>query len=128
MQSVRDLIASMRRMTVVRAPGTYATPMIKISNRMLVTAGFGIGTPIEVRYDRNIITVKVIDHEYQLQSPPSPFSLPTASVTSGKTGAGEVAEHARRAEPCAIDTSQVVPSPICPLRWILSGHYYNGDS
>src|SRR3989344_6909094 len=103
MQSVRDLIASMRRMTVVRAPGTYATPMIKISNRMLVAAGFGIGTPIEVRYDRNIITVKVIDYEYQLQSSRSPFPVPTAS---SEASAGKVVGHARRAEPCAIDTSQ----------------------
>lgn len=47
-----------RRMVVVRAPSTNNKPMIRISNNLLVHVGFTIGTPIEVIYERGIITIK----------------------------------------------------------------------
>ena len=47
-----------RRMTVVRAPGTYDKPMIRITNKLLVSAGFKMGTAVKVTYQRGIITIK----------------------------------------------------------------------
>ncbi|OGI15745.1 MAG: hypothetical protein A2878_02980 [Candidatus Moranbacteria bacterium RIFCSPHIGHO2_01_FULL_54_31] len=66
-----------RRMTVVRAPSTNGKPMIRLINNLLTKAGFEIGTPIEVTYQRGIITIKKLDehHEYNLQKP-RPFTLP----------------------------------------------------
>lgn len=47
-----------RRMVVVRAPGTDNKAMIRISNNMLASVGFTIGTPIEITYERGVITIK----------------------------------------------------------------------
>lgn len=47
-----------RRMVVVRAPGTNDKPMIRISNNILASAGFAIGTSVEITYERGIITIK----------------------------------------------------------------------
>ena len=50
-----------RKMSVVRAPGTYNTPMIRIINNILGTEGFIIGTPIEVSYLPERITIKKVN-------------------------------------------------------------------
>ena len=54
---------TVRRMTVVRAPSTNGKPMIRIVNNLLAKAGFEIGTPVEVTYQRGIITIKKTHHE-----------------------------------------------------------------
>src|SRR3989344_1459996 len=97
---------TLRKMTVVRAPSTTNCPMVRIANRTLQLHGFVIGAALEVAYEQNIITLRILDHENTIQRPRSPVAIPAASVTSGETGAGKVVGHARRAEPCAIDTSQ----------------------
>jgi len=119
---------TVRRMAVVRAPSTNGKPMIRIVNNLLAKAGFEIGTPIEVVYQQNIITLRILENANTIQKSPSPVAISAASVTPGESGAGEVARHERRTKSCALDTSKTVPSPIRPFRWILSGHYYNGDS
>ncbi len=48
-----------RRMTVVRAPSTNGKPMIRLINNQLTKAGFEIGTPITVIYQRGIITIRI---------------------------------------------------------------------
>lgn len=123
MQSVKQIIEHMRRMTVVRAPGTDALPMIKIANRMLSAAGFGIGTAVGITYGRGIITIKTLDHEHQLQEPRSPVSL---SAASREADAGESDGHARRGEPSPTDVTKAVPIPVQPLGYVFSGHYYHG--
>lgn len=51
-----------RKMTVVRTPGSYDCPMVRISNRLLTTAaGFHVGTPIEVSYQQGAITISKIN-------------------------------------------------------------------
>lgn len=50
-----------RKMTVVRSPGSYDCPMVRISNRLLTTAaGFHVGTPVEVSYQQGAITITKI--------------------------------------------------------------------
>ena len=46
-----------RKMTVVRAPGSHSLPMVRISNSLLTTSGFEVGTPIEVSYQPGAITI-----------------------------------------------------------------------
>jgi hypothetical protein len=53
-------MTEVRRMVIVRAPGTNNKPMIRISNNILAHAGFTIGTRIEITYERDIITIKKI--------------------------------------------------------------------
>ena len=55
---------TVRRMVVVRSPGTDRRPEIRISNTWLLLAGFVVGTPIEVFYNRGVITIRTIrEHE-----------------------------------------------------------------
>lgn len=47
-----------RKMKIVRSPGSYDCPMVRISNRLLTTvAGFQVGTPIEVFYQAGAIII-----------------------------------------------------------------------
>ena len=50
-----------RKMTVVYAPGVRSykvqQPMIRITNKFLLSSGFHVGDPIEVMYQRGIITI-----------------------------------------------------------------------
>ena len=118
---------TVRRMAVVRAPSTNGKPMIRIVNNLLTKAGFEIGTPFEVTYEQNIITLKIIDHAtYKLQKPSSPVAIPAASVTSGEAGAGKVAEYARRAEPCEIAPGPTVSGTIQPMCYVLTGSWHYG--
>lgn len=117
---------TLRNMVVVRAPSTTNCPMVRIANRMLKLHGFAIGVPIEVTYQQNIITLKIIDYANTIQKPSSPVSLSNASVTSGKSGTREVTQYERRAEPCEIAPSQTVPSTIQPLRYVLTGSWHYG--
>lgn len=55
-----------RKMVVIRAPGTNDKPAIRIVNKWLVEAGFVIGTQIEVSYQPDIITIKKLNHENRL--------------------------------------------------------------
>lgn len=51
-----------RTMTVGYAPGKERLcPMIRISNKLITTAGFEIGTAIEVLYQQGAITINKID-------------------------------------------------------------------
>lgn len=48
-------------MTVSYAPGiNKQKPMIRISNKVLATAGFEVGTKIEVTYRQDIITISKV--------------------------------------------------------------------
>lgn len=48
-------------MTVAYAPGSRSQKsMIRISNKMLATAGFEVGAKIEVIYEQNIITINKV--------------------------------------------------------------------
>lgn len=49
-----------RYMRVTRAPGSLNKPMIRIINRLLVKAGFDLGTSIEVTYEQDLITIRKI--------------------------------------------------------------------
>ena len=53
-----------RRMHVVRQPGTYDRPMIRIANKALRQAGFKLGTPFAITYQRNLVTIKKLRHEH----------------------------------------------------------------
>lgn len=58
-----------RRMTVTYKPGANGylfkcpihagkqKPMIRITNRFLLSSGFRVGDPVEVVYENNIITI-----------------------------------------------------------------------
>ena len=53
-----------RRMSVVRTPGTEDRPMIRIANRFLSDAGFEIGGTVEVHYQNGVIIIKKLnEHE-----------------------------------------------------------------
>jgi hypothetical protein len=83
---------TVRRMTVVRSPGTMDTPMVKIANQLLETIGFNMGTPIEVTYRQGEIVIKTLRNQYgsnQLQQPAGPITNSTASDTADtKASAG----------------------------------------
>lgn len=63
---------TVRTMVVVRSPGTDATPMLKVANRLPQVYGFDIGAAIEVTYQPGIINVRLIDtnHADSIQTPP----------------------------------------------------------
>ncbi|HEY4498479.1 MAG TPA: hypothetical protein VJH94_00265 [Candidatus Paceibacterota bacterium] len=111
-------------MAVVRAPSTNGKPMIRIVNNLLTKAGFEIGTPIEVVYQQNIITLRILENANTIQKPPGPVAISTAS---GEAGAGEGNEYAGRTQSNPTDARKVVPSPLQPLRYVFSGHW-NHDS
>jgi len=58
-----------RRMTVTYKPGANGylfkcpihagkqKPMLRITNRFLLSSGFRVGDPVEVAYENNIITI-----------------------------------------------------------------------
>lgn len=113
---------TVRRMTVVRTPGTDDKAMIRLtSNTMLTSAGFTVGTEIEVTYERNIITIKTLNHEHHLQAPTSPLPLP---VAFGASDAGEIYGHVGRSESNPTAVTKAVPTSPQPLRYILAGSWH----
>lgn len=125
MQHIKEIIERMRRMTVVRAPGTDETPMIKIANQLLKAAGFGIGTPVEVAYGPGIITVKIINHANHLQTPQRPVAHSAASVQAdARKGVG----YSRYGKSSPTDVTKAVPVPVLPLGYVFAGSGGNGNS
>ena len=114
---------TLRNMVVVRAPSTTDCPMVRIANRILKLHGFVIGEKIEVVYEQNKITLKILDHANTIQKPSSPVALSTASSADAEECDG----HAGRGKSNPADIRQVVPNPASSLRWVLSGQWGNGD-
>jgi len=89
---------TVRRMTVVRCPGTMDRPMIKIANSTLEDMGFEMGTAIEVSYVRRgeIIIRKLKDkHEPDnLQKQPAGPVSHSGPSASGRACATESTGHA----------------------------------
>ncbi len=52
-----------RAMVVVRAPSTNDKPMIRITNELIKTVGFDVGTAIRVSYQRDIITITKLTNQ-----------------------------------------------------------------
>jgi len=52
-----------RKMTIIRAPGTEATPCIRISNQHLHKAGFALGDQVSVTYKPEVIVIKKLRNE-----------------------------------------------------------------
>jgi len=90
-----------REMTVAYAPGgktCYSersrtiepVPMLRITNRLLLNAGFKVGSKVSVEYGQDIITVrKLHNHESNnLQKPRCPKSDPV-SGTAATSDAGQ---------------------------------------
>jgi len=113
---------TLRKMVVVRAPSTTNCPMVRIANRTLQLHGFVIGAVIEVAYEQNIITLRILDHANKLQKPSSPVALSTAS---SEAGAGEGDEYAGRRKPDTADVTKAVSAQSQPMRFVLSGHWSN---
>ena len=115
---------TVRNMTVVRTPGTDSKPMVKIANQLLLTMGFAIGVPIEVTYERGLISIRRSDNNYEpnnnLQTPSSPIAV---SATPCADDAGEGDGHARRKQSDPADVAKVVPISVQPLRYVLTGHW-----
>src|SRR3989338_3113863 len=116
---------TLRKMVVVRAPSTNNCPMVRIANRMLKLHGFAIGVPIEVAYEQNVITLRIIENANKLQTPRSPVAIPAAS---SQADAGKRDGHAGRTKSDSADATKTMPSPIRPLRWVLSGHWSHGGA
>ena len=49
-----------RQMTIVRAPSTNNTPMLRIVNKTLRAMGFDIGTAVAVSYRPGVIVIKKV--------------------------------------------------------------------
>lgn len=110
-----------KRITVTRAPGTDRTPMVKLANQLLATMGFAIGAPIEVVYQRGVITLRIVNHANNLQTSSGPLSL---SAASDATDAGEGDGHPGRDASSPSDARQAVSGKIQPLRLVLSGSWH----
>src|SRR3990167_961884 len=112
---------TVRRQTVVRNPGTMDRPMIKIANSTLEDMGFEMGTPIEVSYQRDLITIRNINqHEHNNIQTPHPVTDPTSpSGVDATEGDGHAGSGARDAEgnPKALRDVPV-------YRYILRGYGY----
>ena len=54
-----NVIPLVRKMSVVRTPGTGDKPMIRIANRFLLDYGFKIGSTVEVSYQPGVIIIKL---------------------------------------------------------------------
>lgn len=109
-----------KRITVTRAPGTDRTPMVKLANQLLDTMGFAIGAPIEVVYQRGIITLRIINYANSVQTSSGPFSLP---ATSDSADAGEVDGHSGRNASGSSDAREAVQNQVQPLRYVLTGSW-----
>ena len=116
---------TVRRMVVVRTPGTTDTPCIRISNRMLeAVSKLAVGTPIEVIYRKDEITIRKVNDHYEpnnLQGKPvCPVSHP--APTFGAACAEEGAGHPRG----GTSHSGGSPEPmrdVRALRYVLRGHW-----
>ena len=84
-----------REMTVAYAPGgrtCYSdrsrtiepVPMLRITNRLLLNAGFKVGSKVSVEYGDQIITVrKLHNHEHNINiQTPSPLTNPTRATSA----------------------------------------------
>lgn len=82
-----------RRMHVVRQPGTYDRPMIRIANSALQQAGFKLGTPFAITYQSNLLTIKKLKHEHNDISktavPFAPSGPHDAPDEHGRAGTGQ---------------------------------------
>ena len=117
---------TVRRMVVVRSPGTETRPEIRISNSWLLLAGFTVGASIEVAYQKNKIIITKIEtnHEHNLQKPKRPFSVPTAQA-SGATAPRESDGHAERGASDTASITQALYGPASPTCFVLGR---SGDS
>ena len=76
------MIPLIRRMSVVRTPGTEDKPMIRIANRFLSDAGFKIGSTVEVSYQSGVIIIKKLnEHESNIHEERSISDLSIADDT-----------------------------------------------
>ena len=89
---------------------------------MLKLHGFAIGVPIEVAYEQNIITLRILDHANTIQKPRSPVAIPTAS---GTADAEENAGHAGRGKSDTADVTKAVSAQPKSMRFVLSGYWSN---
>ena len=114
---------TVKRQTVVRNPGTMDKPMIKIANSTLEDMGFELGTPIEVSYQRDLITIRNINHEHDNIQTPHPVADPTPSNRGDEEkGDGHAGSGTRDAEgnPEALRDVPV-------YRYVLRGYGYVGN-
>ena len=51
-------------------------PMIRISNKELLTCGFAIGVPIQIQYDTDKITITRLNNTYEPNIPESRSAQP----------------------------------------------------
>lgn len=75
-------VMTTRRMVIVRAPGTDRNPMVRITNSFLERSGFKVGTPIEVSYQRGLITIKKLheNNNTDVSAPPAAASSIAADI------------------------------------------------
>lgn len=53
-----------RVMTITRSPGEdNIKPMLRITNGFLLNAGFAIGTKLEVKYGKGVITITLLPNQ-----------------------------------------------------------------
>ena len=84
-----------REQTVSYAPGDNQsregerTPMIKITNRLLLESGFQVGSKFEIQYGNNVLTITKVNeqiHDYA-HSPKQPLAIQAGSrFTIGEAG------------------------------------------
>lgn len=108
---------TVRRMTVVRCPGTMDRPMIKIANSTLETMGFTMGASIEITYQEGLLIVKKIDKTYDanksLQEPRCPVpNTVQATVSPDREDS--------RSESSARNVKEIVCDTIYPARFVLA--------
>src|SRR3989344_8851229 len=92
---------TVRRMSIVRCPGTMDRPMLKVTNSQLEAVGFTMGTPVEITYQEGLLIVKKMNHEpNNVQKPASPVTNPAASsgTASAEDGAGRTSDQGACAE------------------------------
>ena len=71
-----------RKMSIVRKPGTSSVSMIRIANGFLSDAGFEIGGTVEVLYRNGVIIIKKLnEHESNIHKERSVSDLSVASDT-----------------------------------------------
>lgn len=112
---------TVRRMTVVRCPGTMDRPMIKIANSTLEYMGFEMGTAVEVSYQRGVITVRKLDDHHEpdnLQQPASPLTSPTPPGGACEEAS---ARHPKRGAPVSKECAATLRN-VQSLCYLLGGH------
>lgn len=108
---------TVRRMTVVRCPGTMDRPMIKIANSTLEDVGFEMGTAIEVLYQRDEIVIRKLKDYHEPNNVQKEPAGPVPNTVS--TGATAEAEAGRVSDQRASATAL---RDIQSLSYVLGGH------